>query len=102
MVVALNLTTKHIDDEDHNDPLIIKRKKNLQFSSGKNGSESSVIDVGCGSRHTVCLSLGNNLWSFGWNKYGQLGLGDTKSRDQVAKVPLPRAINRYAKEIINL
>ena len=29
MVVALNLTTKHIDDEDHNDPLIIKRKKKL-------------------------------------------------------------------------
>ena len=62
--------------------------------SGKNGSESSVVDVGCGSRHTVCLTLGNNLWSFGWNKYGQLGLGDTKPRDQVCKVPLPKSINR--------
>jgi len=53
-----------------------------------------VLDVGCGSRHTVCLTMGNNLWSFGWNKYGQLGLGDNKSRDNVCKVPLPKAINR--------
>ena len=31
----------------------------------------------------------NVLWSFGWNKYGQLGTGDTKSRDSVAKMSLP-------------
>jgi len=57
--------------------------------SGKNAAESAVIDVGCGSRHTVCLTQGNNLWSFGWNKYGQLGVGDTKSRDSVVKMVVP-------------
>ena len=31
----------------------------------------------------------NVLWSFGWNKYGQLGTGDTKSRDSVAKMIFP-------------
>ena len=59
------------------------------ISSGKTAAESAVIDVGCGSRHTVCLTQGNNLWSFGWNKYGQLGLGDTRSRDCVARMVMP-------------
>ena len=59
------------------------------YFSGKTAAECAVIDVGCGSRHTVCLTQGNNLWSFGWNKYGQLGLGDTKSRDSVAKMVVP-------------
>jgi len=62
--------------------------------SGKTSSESAVVDVGCGSRHTVALTKGNQLWSFGWNKYGQLGLGDTRSRDHVEKVPLPKALLR--------
>lgn len=56
---------------------------------GKNESECAVVDVNCGSRHTVCLTKGNVLWSFGWNKYGQLGTGDTKSRDSVARMVLP-------------
>ena len=54
-----------------------------------------MLDVGCGSRHTVCLTEGNQVWSFGWNKYGQLGLGDNKSRDHVSKVPLPKFTHRY-------
>jgi len=65
--------------------------------SGKDGTDASVVEVGCGSRHTVCLTLGNQLWSFGWNKYGQLGLGDTKSRDEVCRVPTPKSINRFSE-----
>jgi len=62
---------------------------------GKSEADNEVIDVSCGSRHTVCLSKSNALWSFGWNKYGQLGTGDTKSRDCVAKMMFPsRAKNR--------
>ena len=68
--------------------------------SGKTSAESSVVDVGCGSRHTVCLTQGNNLWSFGWNKYGQLGVGDTKSRDSVAKMVVPPRVKQ--KEIAML
>jgi len=55
----------------------------------KNEADNEVLDVSCGSRHTVCLSKSNVLWSFGWNKYGQLGTGDTKSRDSVAKMIFP-------------
>merc|ERR1719268_409929 len=43
---------------------------------GKTEAESAVVDVSCGSRHTVCLTKGDVLWAFGWNKYGQLGTGD--------------------------
>jgi len=83
--------------ENSNEYVMVQPLPMLVNISGKNGSESSVVDVGCGSRHTVCLTLGNNLWSFGWNKYGQLGLGDTKPRDQVCKVPLPKSINRMSE-----
>ncbi len=30
-------------------------------SSGKDHSETAVVDVGCGSRHTVCLTQVNIL-----------------------------------------
>jgi len=66
---------------------------------GKTSSESAVVDVGCGSRHTVCLTQGNNLWSFGWNKYGQLGLGDTKSRDSVVRMSVPPRLAKQRQEI---
>ena len=48
--------------------------------------------MGCGSRHTVVLTTGNQLWGFGWNKYGQLGLGHTLSRDSVEKVSMPKGV----------
>jgi len=56
---------------------------------GKTEAECAVVDVSCGSRHTVCLTKGDVLWAFGWNKYGQLGTGDTKSRDSVVRMILP-------------
>ncbi|XP_023344096.1 E3 ubiquitin-protein ligase HERC2 [Eurytemora carolleeae] len=83
--------------ENSNEYVMVQPVPILVNISGKNGTENSVLDVGCGSRHTVCLTMGNNLWSFGWNKYGQLGLGDNKSRDNVCKVPLPKAINRFSE-----
>merc|ERR1711874_496332 len=39
------------------------------------------VDVACGSRHTVVLAKNDQLWAFGWNKYGQLGIGHNHSRD---------------------
>jgi len=80
--------------ENSNEYIMVQPVPLLITISGKNNSEASVLDVGCGSRHTVCLTEGNQVWSFGWNKHGQLGLGDNKSRDHVAKVPLPKSINR--------
>eukprot|EP00096_Caligus_rogercresseyi_P012781 TRINITY_DN5466_c0_g1_i1.p1 TRINITY_DN5466_c0_g1~~TRINITY_DN5466_c0_g1_i1.p1 ORF type:complete len:438 (-),score=131.67 TRINITY_DN5466_c0_g1_i1:192-1505(-) len=56
----------------------------------RDSEEILVKEVSCGSRHTVILSESNELWAFGWNKYGQLGLGHTQSRDTVERVPLPK------------
>jgi len=85
---ALNCYTASSCD-NNTDCVMVQPLPMLVTISGKTAAECAVIDVGCGSRHTVCLTQGNNLWSFGWNKYGQLGLGDTKSRDSVAKMVVP-------------
>lgn len=57
---------------------------------GKSPEECVVTDVGCGSRHTVCLTKAGQLWAFGWNKYGQLGVGDTMARDAVTRMAAPK------------
>jgi len=56
------------------------------------GASSGVADVDCGSRHTVVLTKGvpEQLWAFGWNKYGQLGLGHNTSKDAPEKMVMPR------------
>lgn len=36
--------------------------------------EVNVVDVGCGSRHTIVLLDDNTVWGCGWNAYGQLGI----------------------------
>ncbi len=66
-------------------------------SLSSSSAESKVVDVGCGSRHTVVLTAGNELWGFGWNKYGQLGLGNLLARDSVQKVPLPKAVTARSR-----
>jgi len=75
---------------DTNTDIVTVQPTPMLVSIGaKNEADNDVVNVSCGSRHTVCLSKSNVLWSFGWNKYGQLGTGDTKSRDAVAKMILP-------------
>ncbi|KAK2166720.1 hypothetical protein LSH36_36g04006 [Paralvinella palmiformis] len=48
-------------------------------------SEITVSKVSCGSRHTAAVTETGLLYTWGWNKYGQLGHGDTRSRDK----PMP-------------
>ena len=81
--------------DNNTDIVTVQPTPMLVSIGGKNEADNEVVDVSCGSRHTVCLSKSNVLWSFGWNKYGQLGAGDTKSRDSVAKMMFPgRAKNK--------
>jgi len=80
--------------DNNTDYVMVQSLPMLVQVTGKTAAESSVVDVGCGSRHTVCLTQGNNLWSFGWNKYGQLGVGDTKSRDSVVRMVAPPRLNK--------
>ncbi|XP_050244298.1 ultraviolet-B receptor UVR8-like isoform X1 [Quercus robur] len=37
--------------------------------------------VSCGARHSTILTEDGKLFSWGWNKYGQLGLGDSADRN---------------------
>ena len=60
---------------------------------------NKVVDVACGSRHTVVLTDEASLWSFGWNKYGQLGLGHTMSRDTAEKVPLAKNVLKSSEDV---
>jgi len=36
--------------------------------------------VACGEAHTLCSNQVDTLWGFGWNSYGQLGVGDNNDR----------------------
>eukprot|EP01114_Cavostelium_apophysatum_P023730 TRINITY_DN9039_c0_g1_i1.p1 TRINITY_DN9039_c0_g1~~TRINITY_DN9039_c0_g1_i1.p1 ORF type:complete len:305 (+),score=-0.43 TRINITY_DN9039_c0_g1_i1:49-915(+) len=39
-----------------------------------------IVDVAAGESHSVALSVSGNVYSWGGNKFGQLGLGDNNSR----------------------
>ncbi|CAG0914894.1 unnamed protein product [Notodromas monacha] len=41
-----------------------------------------VVDICCGDRHTVLLDGDGGLWTWGFNGYGQLGLGHTCPMDE--------------------
>ena len=43
--------------------------------------------IECGSDHSMCIDVNNNLWFFGNNDDGQLGLGDDKNRSEPTKHP---------------
>jgi alpha-tubulin suppressor-like RCC1 family protein len=61
------------------------------YSSAKQvGSGSTWIDAGgiggFGSYHTVIVKSTGELFTTGWNLYGQLGVGDTTSRSTLTQV----------------
>ncbi|XP_015086597.1 ultraviolet-B receptor UVR8 isoform X3 [Solanum pennellii] len=43
--------------------------------------------VSCGARHSAIMTEDSKIYSWGWNKYGQLGLGDTIDRNDPCEVP---------------
>jgi len=73
-------------------PMLVSLPSASNGSKDPAAAESGVADVDCGSRHTVVLTRGvpEQLWAFGWNKYGQLGLGHNASRDAPEKMVMPR------------
>ncbi|XP_074604950.1 nucleoside diphosphate kinase isoform X1 [Brevipalpus obovatus] len=50
------------------------------------------ISIGCGSRHSMAASKDGNLYAFGWNKYGQLGIPPDDQNNQ--RTPLKIDFNR--------
>lgn len=47
----------------------------------------SAKEVDCGEDHTLVLDTEGNIWSFGLNLNGQLGLGHNKSVNKPEKIP---------------
>lgn len=43
--------------------------------------------ISCGYRHLLIIDMDNNIWSIGYNKYGQLGLGDNRDRSIPTQIP---------------
>ena len=43
--------------------------------------------VSCGTNHTMIIDLNNNVWAFGSNNFGQLGLGDNQYRLIPTQIP---------------
>ncbi|KAL3696668.1 hypothetical protein R1sor_010744 [Riccia sorocarpa] len=46
------------------------------------------VYVSCGARHSAVMTESGKIFSWGWNKYGQLGVGDSVDRDTPAEVTL--------------
>ncbi|KAF5204769.1 Ultraviolet-b receptor uvr8 [Thalictrum thalictroides] len=44
--------------------------------------------VSCGARHTAVITDDGNVFCWGWNKYGQLGLGDVIDRNVPCQVAM--------------
>ena len=42
--------------------------------------------ISVGGYHTLCVDKSGSIWAFGYNYYGQLGLGDTTERTTPTKL----------------
>jgi alpha-tubulin suppressor-like RCC1 family protein len=49
-----------------------------------------VVSVAAGARHSLALTGAGLIYVFGFNKQGQLGLGDTNSRHRPTFLPWSR------------
>ncbi|KAL0491795.1 ultraviolet-B receptor [Acrasis kona] len=53
---------------------------------------SEVVEIKCGGHHCMMVNGEGNLYTWGWNRYGQLGLGDDDSRGQATCVTALRSV----------
>jgi len=72
------------DENDRNLPELLTK---IPKESGK------IIKIACGGYHTLLLDDKNQIYSFGENSFGQLGLGDDNSRN------LPELLTKIPKEL---
>ena len=52
-----------------------------------------IIRIECGANNSWCIDVNNNLYAFGSNEYGQLGVGDTKDRLLPVKIAIENVID---------
>lgn len=60
-------------------------------------NDVNFISISCGSRHSMSVSERGDLYSWGWNKYGQLGLDPKKINNQ--KSPIKVEFSRKAVSV---
>jgi len=48
---------------------------------------SNIVQVSTGEAHSLCLDCDGKVWVFGQNTYGQLGLGNTKTKQEPTIIP---------------
>lgn len=48
--------------------------------------------VSCGARHSAIVTDDGKIFSWGWNKYGQLGLGDVIDRNLPSQVKIESCV----------
>ncbi|MHB8337062.1 MAG: RCC1 domain-containing protein, partial [Ignavibacteriaceae bacterium] len=48
-----------------------------------------------GSSHSLAIGSDGNLYAWGYNGYGQLGIGDTTNQSSPVKVPLPNGVTSW-------
>jgi alpha-tubulin suppressor-like RCC1 family protein len=68
------------------------RKVPTKMPLGRLGwSNFKLKSVAAGGYHTAIIDFDNNIWVFGNNEFGQLGLGNTKTRLIPEKIPRLKA-----------
>ncbi|KAK6259177.1 hypothetical protein SCA6_013651 [Theobroma cacao] len=60
-------------------------------------ADSFIKQISGGWRHTMALTSGGNLYGWGWNKFGQVGVGDNDDHCSPVQVKFPheQAHSRY-------
>ncbi|CAI0405268.1 unnamed protein product [Linum tenue] len=69
----------HGDFEDHLTPHKLEALK-----------ESSITQISGGWRHTMAVTSDGKLYGWGWNKFGQVGVGDNADHCSPAQLKFPR------------
>jgi len=49
-------------------------------------AEDAFVSIAAGERHSLALKRDGSLWAWGWNRHGQLGLGDAAARGRPTRV----------------
>jgi alpha-tubulin suppressor-like RCC1 family protein len=57
---------------------------------------TKIVSIACGANYTIVISDSGQLYAWGHNNYGQLGLGDTAQRSIPELIPLPDKITDIA------
>ena len=59
----------------------------------------NIVQVDCGHTHTIALSAEGEVYSWGGNRYGQLGIGNTAPEVDLVKIS---GLNGFDKKIVQV